>query len=76
MFCAGLGHARGAVLLATSRQGTCFLPILHAMTYFFGAYGVASVQAVADMLSLFLAVPLVRSVLRQVRAAQAAEAAG
>ena len=60
------------MLLATSRQGTCFLPILHLMAHFFGAYGVASVQAVADMLSLFLAVPLVRSVLRQVRAEQQA----
>ena len=72
MLCSGLGHAKGAVLLATSRQGTCFLPILHLMAHFFGAYGVASVQAVADMLSLFLAVPLVRSVLRQVRAEQQA----
>lgn len=45
MLCAGLGRARGAVLLSTSRQGTCFLPIVYPMAYFWGAYGVAAVQA-------------------------------
>ena len=29
MFCAGLGNAGGALLLSTSRQGSCFLPILY-----------------------------------------------
>jgi Na+-driven multidrug efflux pump len=57
MLCAGLGNAVGAVLLATSRQGTCMLPILHLSAFLFGAYGIASVQAVADVLSLALAIP-------------------
>lgn len=62
MLCAGLGNAKGALLLSTSRQGTCFLPIVYPMAYLWGAVGVASVQAAADLLSLLLALPLIRSV--------------
>lgn len=72
MFCAGLGYARGALILATSRQGSCFLPIIFPLTMFFGANGVASVQAVADVLTLLLAIPIVRRVLKMVREAMEA----
>ena len=58
MLCAGLGNATGALLLSTSRQGSCMLPILYPLAYFFGAYGIASVQAIADVLTLALAIPL------------------
>ena len=58
MFCTGLGNAAGAVLLSTSRQGSCFLPILYPLAILWGEYGLASVQAVADMLSIFLAIPI------------------
>ena len=67
MFCAGLGNAKGAFLLSTARQGTCFLPIAYPMSWAFGAYGVASVQAVADVLSLGLALPLIRRIMRQIQ---------
>ena len=73
MLCAGLGSAKGALLLSTSRQGTCFLPIVYPMAYLWGAVGTASVQAAADILSLCLALPLIRSVKAKIsRAAQAA----
>ena len=74
MFCAGLGNARGALLLSTSRQGTCFLPIVYPMAWAWGAYGVAAVQAVADLLTLALALPLIRRVKRQIQAAADAQA--
>ena len=74
MFCAGLGRARGAMLLATARQGTCFLPILPLLAHFGGAYGLAGVQALADCLTLILAVPLIRRVMRSIREAEAAAA--
>ena len=70
MFCAGLGRAKGALLLSTARQGSCFLPIVPVLALF-GAYGVASVQAVADLLTIILAYPLLRRVMRDVRAAKA-----
>ena len=73
MFCNGLGKAKGALLLATARQGSCFLPIVYPMAWLFKANGVAAVQAVADVLTLCLAIPLIRKVLREVRA-KAAEA--
>ena len=64
MFCAGLGRAKQALLLATSRQGSCFLPILYPLAFLFGADGIVSVQAVADVLTLALAIPVIRIVLR------------
>lgn len=70
MFCAGLGNAKGALVLATSRQGTCFLPIVHLMAYLWGAIGVAAVQAVADGLTMFLALPILRGMMRRVDAAE------
>lgn len=75
MLCAGLGDAKGALTLSTARQGTCFLPIVYPMAWLWGGYGVASVQAVADLLSLLLALPLIRKVKRRVREAERAQAA-
>ncbi|MBO5727342.1 MAG: MATE family efflux transporter [Oscillospiraceae bacterium] len=66
MFCAGLGYAGKAFLLATARQGSCFLPILYPMAVLWGEIGIVAVQAVADVLTLVLAVPIVLLVLRQV----------
>ena len=71
MLCAGLGRAKGAFLLATARQGTCFIPVLYPLVYFFDAYGIVAVQAVADFLSLAIAVPIVIKVLRDVKNAKA-----
>ena len=66
MLCAGLGDARGALLLSTARQGSCFIPIVHLMAFLLGAPGVASVQAVADILSLALAIPVLRRVMKKI----------
>jgi len=70
MLCVGLGNARGALLLSTARQGTCFIPILFPLAWIFGAYGVASVQALADVLTLALAAPLAVSMTKKIKAAQ------
>ena len=70
MLCTGLGNARGAFLLATARQGSCFIPILYPLAYFLGAYGVASVQAVADVLTLIPAIPLALIMARRIRKAK------
>ena len=69
-YCAGLGNAKGALLLSTSRQGTCFIPLLYPASYFFGEYGLAAVQAVADILTLGLAIPVLRSVQKKVSEAE------
>lgn len=74
MLCAGLGNAKGALILASARQGTCFIPILHLMNWLLGAYGVATVQAVADLLSLALAIPILIGMRRKIRQAMEQQA--
>ena len=73
MFCVGLGNAKGAMLLATSRQGSCFIPIVHLMALLFGAYGVASVQALADVLSMALALPIMLSMKKKLERAKSGD---
>ena len=69
MFCVGLGNARGAMILSTARQGSCFIPILYPLAWAFGAYGIVAVQAIADVLSLALAFPINAKLLKKVRLA-------
>ncbi len=70
MLCAGLGNAGGAFLLATARQGTCMLPFLYPLAHFFGEWGIVSVQAVADVLSLALATPIIVFMLKKIKTAR------
>ena len=66
MLCAGIGRARAAAVLSVCRQGICFLPILPLMVWAFGAWGVASVQAVGDALSMVPALLIARRVMKEV----------
>lgn len=75
MFCSALGRAKSNIVLATSRQGTCFLPILPIMALF-GGPGVAATQAVADLLHLVLIIPILRMAMRDVDKAEQALLAG
>ena len=67
MLCAGLGNAVGAFLLATARQGTCMVPILFPLAHIFKEDGIATVQALADVLSLALAIPIAIYMIRKIR---------
>lgn len=71
----GLGKAKIALLLATARQGSCFIPVLYPLSRIFGAEGIASVQAVADVLTLALAIPAVINILKMINAAEAEKSA-
>ncbi len=70
MYCAGLGDAKGALVLSTARQGSCFLPILFPLAWLFQATGVALVQGLADVLSTFLAIPILRKLQKKILAAE------
>lgn len=70
MLCNSLGNAGGAFLLATARQGSCFIPFLHLLAHFFGAYGVASAQALADVLSLAIAIPIIIYMMKKIKQAE------
>ena len=67
MLCVGLGNAKGAFLLATARQGTCFIPILYPLALLLGSTGVASTQAAADVLSLAMAFPIMAMMNKKIR---------
>jgi Na+-driven multidrug efflux pump len=67
MLCSGLGNASGAFLLATSRQGSCMIPILYPLAYFFAETGLAAVQAAADVLSLVFAIPIAIHMTRKIK---------
>ena len=73
MYCVGLGNAKGAMALSTARQGSCFLPILYPLAWIFGAYGVGCVQALADILTLVLAIPILRGINKKLHAAMEAQ---
>lgn len=70
MLCSGLGNAGGALLLATARQGSCMIPILFPLAFFFGEYGIISVQALADVLTLAPAIPIAVYMTKKIRRTQ------
>ena len=76
MLCNALGNAVGAFLLATARQGTCFIPIVHLMAWLLKEQGIASVQAVADVLSLAFAIPFAILMTKKIRTTRALHAEG
>lgn len=62
-----MGIAGRATLLAVSRQGLFFIPAVLLLEHFFGLLGVQLAQPVADVLSFLLSIPLVLSVLRELK---------
>ena len=58
MFYAGIGRAKEAVLLSTSRQGYCFIPCILILPALLGVTGIASAQAVADLVTFAISIPL------------------
>ena len=58
MFYAGIGKAKYALVMSTARQGYLFIPLVFILSPLFGTYGVASVQAAADLISLAISIPL------------------
>ncbi len=58
MFYAGIGNAALALLANFARQGYCFYPVLLIAPRIWGVNGVAATQALADLLSGFVIIPL------------------
>ena len=58
MFYAGIGKAKQALLMSTARQGYCLIPVLFIAPVLFGVNGIACSQAMADLLSLAVIIPL------------------
>ena len=75
MFCAGLGNAKGALVLSTARQGTCLLPLLYPLAFLFGASGIAWAQALADFLTLIPAIIILNQLKKAITQAEAQQLA-
>lgn len=58
MFFGGIGKARYTFALSLSRQGYVFIPVALILPRILEEVGVAATQAVADLICLFIAVPL------------------
>ena len=56
-----------ATLLSSARQGLFFIPLIFLLPHFFGLQGVEMCQAMADLLSFLLAIPLTCSVLKELK---------
>jgi Na+-driven multidrug efflux pump len=62
-----IGKSLEASILATSRQGLFLLPALFILTPLLGLLGVQSSLPAADVLSFFLAIPILVRVLREMK---------
>lgn len=83
MFYAGIGKAKQALLMSTARQGYCLIPVALIAPFLWKATGIAATQAIADLLSMAVAVPLTIKAFKlieertgEVEAENAAEASG
>lgn len=56
-----------ANILAASRQGLFFIPLIIILPHAFGLLGVEICQAVSDLISLMVAIPIVWSAFREMR---------
>lgn len=70
MFFAGIGNAKLALLANFARQGYCFYPVLLIAPRIWGVNGVAATQALADLLSAVVIIPLFFYGLKVIRLAQ------
>ena len=62
-----LGRAKSAALLSLSRQGICLIPSIYLLSAYFGVTGLAFAQAVSDILSFLLALPIILYVLKEIK---------
>ncbi len=52
-----LGYVKGATLLASCRQGICFVPLILLLPSLIGLDGILMAQPLSDLLTFFISVP-------------------
>lgn len=67
MMLQSIGKGLKASIVASARQGLCFVPLIFILPYFFGLTGVEICQAVSDVLTLMISVPIGFSVIREMK---------
>lgn len=68
MYLQSIGKATKASIVAASRQGIFFMPLIWILPYFFGLLGVEMAQMFADIGTFLLSLPLGIGVLREMMA--------
>ncbi len=61
------GRTISANILAACRNGICFIPLILILPYRYGLWGVEITQAVADILTFIIALPLMTHYFRRLR---------
>ena len=56
-----------ANILAASRQGLFFIPLIFVLPYFYGLFGLEICQAVSDIISLIVTIPIVWSAFKEMK---------
>ena len=67
MMLQSIGKGLKASIVASARQGLCFLPLILILPHFFGLTGVEICQAVSDVFTLMISVPIGFSVIREMQ---------
>ncbi len=65
MMLQSIGKGFKASITASARNGYCFIPLILILPRFFGIMGVEMAQACADVLTLFIALPMAFSELKK-----------
>lgn len=67
MMLQSIGKGLKASIVASARQGLCFLPLIFILPRFLGLFGVEICQAVSDVLTLAISVPIGVSVIKEMK---------
>lgn len=67
MLLQNMGCTLKASFLAISRQGLFFIPLVFLLSHFFGLFGLDMTQAIADLCSFFVTVPMMYSAISELK---------
>ncbi|MCM1262246.1 MAG: MATE family efflux transporter [Butyrivibrio sp.] len=67
MMLQSIGKGLKASIVASARQGLCFIPLIYILPRLFGLTGVEMCQAVSDVLTLAISVPIGLSVIHEMQ---------
>ncbi len=67
MMLQSVGKGLKASIVASARQGLCFIPLIMILPRFFGLFGVEICQAASDVLTLVISVPIGMSVIKDMQ---------
>ena len=71
MMLQSIGKGLKASIVASARQGLCFIPLIYILPYFFGLTGVEICQAVSDVFTLAISIPIGLSVVHEMQRSKA-----